>query len=137
MRQLLLGFANQVVFNFVGKNSTQPTVQSFLPLSFVQPFLRGGGRAVILEPLTQPERALLYQVRAFAQFRQQFIVVTLTGGTIQNFGSTLQPRRASRAAGNIDPTIGFIPVVVQRRRRSRTTAGTSRPSSSWSSSTAS
>ena len=54
--QLLMGFANQIVFNFVGKNPIQPTVQSSLPLSFVQPFLRGGGRAVILEPLTQAER---------------------------------------------------------------------------------
>ena len=34
----------------------QPTVKSFLPLTLVQPFLRGGGRAVTLEPLTQAER---------------------------------------------------------------------------------
>ena len=61
--QLLVGFANQVVFNFVGKNPIQPTVQSSLPLTFVQPFLRGGGRAVVLETLTQAERNLLYQVR--------------------------------------------------------------------------
>ena len=46
----------------------------------------------------------------FALFRQQFFVVTLTGGTIQNFGNTLQPGRFS-AAGNTDPTIGFLPVV--------------------------
>ena len=50
--------------------------------------MRGGGRAVTLEPLTQAERNLLYAVRTFALFRQQFFVVTLTGGTIQNFGST-------------------------------------------------
>ena len=65
----------------------QPNVISALPISFVQPLLRGGGRAVTLEPLTQAERNLLYAVRTFALFRQQFFVVTLTGGTIQNFGA--------------------------------------------------
>ena len=108
--QLLMGFANELVFNFVGKNPQQPTVLSALPITFVQPLLRGGGRAVILEPLTQAERNLLYQVRAFAQFRQQFLVVTLTGGTVQNFGSSF-PLAGFSSAGNTDPTVGFIPVA--------------------------
>ena len=107
-----MGFANELVFNFAGKNPQQPTVLSALPISFVQPLLRGGGRAVILEPLTNAGAATSStQVRAFAQFRQQFFVVTLTGGTIQNFGTGLQPRRASPRAGNTDPTIGFIPAA--------------------------
>jgi hypothetical protein len=108
--QLLMGFANQVAFNFVGKNPAQPTVISALPISFVQPLLRGGGRAVIMEPLTQAERNLLYAVRAFALFRQQFFVVTLTGGTIQNFGAGFQLQGFS-GAGNTDPTVGFLPVL--------------------------
>ena len=85
--QLLMGFANEVAFNFLNKNPAQPTVISALPISFVQPLLRGGGRAVILEPLTQAERNLLYAVRTFTLFRQQFFIVTLTGGSIQNFGN--------------------------------------------------
>ena len=108
--QLLMGFANQVVFNFVGKNPIQPTVQSSLPLTFMQPFLRGGGRAVVLENLTQAERSLLYQVRAFAQFRQQFIVDMLTGGTIPSLGVGFNLVGFS-TAGNTDPTIGFIPLA--------------------------
>ncbi len=108
--QLLMGFANQLLFNFTGKNSMQPTVVSSLPISFVQPLLRGGGRAVTLEPLTQDERSLLYAVRAFGLFRQQFFVVTLTGGTIQNFGNTFTLAGFS-SAGNTDPTVGFLPVV--------------------------
>ncbi len=108
--QLLMGFANEVAFNFLSKNPAQPTVISALPISFVQPLLRGGGRAVILEPLTQAERNLLYAVRSFALFRQQFFVVTLTGGTIQNFGQGFNLAGFS-TAGNSDPTIGFIPVV--------------------------
>jgi hypothetical protein len=108
--QLLMGFANEVMFNFLSKNPAQPTVISALPISFVQPLLRGGGRAVIMEPLTQAERNLLYAVRNFALFRQQFFVVTLTGGTIQNFGNTFNLAGFS-VSGNSDPTIGFIPVV--------------------------
>ena len=108
--QLLMGFANELLFNFAGKNPQQPTVISALPISFTQPLLRGGGRAVTLEPLTQAERNLLYQVRAFGLFRQQFFVVALTGGTIQNFGQTFTLAGFS-SAGNSDPTIGFLPVV--------------------------
>ncbi|MFO0954613.1 MAG: hypothetical protein U0835_26310, partial [Isosphaeraceae bacterium] len=75
--RLLAGFASQVIFNFAGKNGSQPTVRSYLPLSLVQPLLRGGGRAVTLEPLTSAERNLLYSIRSFAKFRQEFIVATL------------------------------------------------------------
>jgi len=113
--RILMGFANQVVFNFVGSKPFQPTVQSSLPLTFVQPFLRGGGRAVTLEALTLAERSLLYQVRTFAKFRQEFIVAVLIGGTVQNLGSTFALAGFS-SGGNSDPTIGFIPVVVNAAR---------------------
>jgi hypothetical protein len=108
--QLLMGFANEVAFNFLNKNPAQPTVISALPISFVQPLLRNGGRAVVLEPLTQAERNLLYAVRTFALFRQQFFVVTMTGGQIQNFGAGFNLQGFS-APGNTDPTVGFLPVV--------------------------
>jgi hypothetical protein len=109
--QILMGFANQVAFNFIGKNPQQPTVMSALPISFVQPFLKGGGRAVTLEPLTSAERTLLYGVRQFALFRQQFFVVTMTGGTVQNFGQTFNLAGFS-FSGNIDPTVGYIPALI-------------------------
>jgi hypothetical protein len=78
--RLATGFANQTIFNFVGANPRQPEVQSTLPLTIVQPFLAGGGRAVTLEPLTLAERNLLYEVRSFARFRQTFIPNVLTSG---------------------------------------------------------
>ncbi|MGA7495972.1 MAG: hypothetical protein WBX00_04515 [Isosphaeraceae bacterium] len=111
--QLLAGFANQVVFNFIGKNPIQPTVQSSLPLTFMQPFLRGAGRAVVLENLTQAERNLLYQVRTFAQFRQQFIVDMLTGGSIAQpgVGFNLVGFSTIGSNTNTDPTVGFIPLA--------------------------
>ena len=109
--QILLSFANQLVFNFVGKNPMQPTVRSFLPFQAVVPFLRGGGRAVTLEALTQAERNLLYAVRQFALFRQQFVVTTLTGGTQIQFGTSTTTGGFAAGSGNQDPTTGFLNVV--------------------------
>lgn len=119
--KLVMGFANQVVFNFLGPHSRQPSVQSQLPLSFVQPFLAGGGRAVTLEALTQAERNLLYQIRSFALFRQQFTVAILVGGSIQNFGSQVSSLGFT-GGGNNDPTTGYVNVledlqIVENNRR--------------------
>lgn len=100
--RFLAAFANTTVFNFVGNNPSQPTVSSSLPLSFVQPFLRNGGRAVVLEPLTQAERTLLYSIRDFARFRQLFFVSTLTQG--QPLGG---------AGGAADPSPGLLSVLQQ------------------------
>ncbi len=108
--KVIAGFANQVVFNFIGHNSIQPKVQSFLPVNIFLPFLRGGGRAVTLEPLTQAERSLLYAVRAFAKFRQEFIVATLVGGTDSQLRLS-RPDPRFTGGGNTDPIIGFINVL--------------------------
>jgi hypothetical protein len=108
--KILASFANQLVFNFVGKNPMQPTVHSYIPIQAVVPLLRGGGRAVTLEPLTTAERNLLYAVRAFALFRQQFTVATLTGGSEQTFGVSTVTQGFS-TGGNSDPVIGFLNVV--------------------------
>lgn len=109
--RVLVGFANQLVFNFVGKNSFQPRVQSFIPMSIVQPFLRGGGRAVTLEALTQAERSLLYTIRSFAKFRQEFTVSTLIGGSVQNFGSAVASLGFTGVTSSDPSNIGFINIV--------------------------
>src|SRR5207244_4340996 len=50
---LLLNFSNQTVFDFLNPKKTVST--STLNFDVIQPLLRGGGRAVTLEPLTQSE----------------------------------------------------------------------------------
>jgi hypothetical protein len=74
---LLANFANQTVYN-LGMNPG-PTSVSTVSLDFVQPFLRGGGRAVNLEPLTQAERNLVYAVRDFFRRRQEYFVFFAAG----------------------------------------------------------
>jgi hypothetical protein len=84
---LLFNFANQTVYN-LGMNPG-PTSVSTVSLDFVQPFLRGGGRAVALEPLTQAERNLVYAVRDYFRLRQEYFVFFAAGQP--NFIPGVQP----------------------------------------------
>lgn len=67
--QLLANFANSFVWEFTGRTSA---VNGSLSATLIQPLLRGFGRDVRLESLTQAERDTLYAVRDYARFRKQF-----------------------------------------------------------------
>jgi hypothetical protein len=86
---LLLSFSNRTVFDFLNPKKTISS--STLNFDAIQPLLRGGGQAVALEPLTQAERTLLYEVRSFARFRKELYVeiASNNGGSIS--GSAFQP----------------------------------------------
>lgn len=75
--ELVVGFANSLVWDFWGTDSDLFT--STLDFSLVQPLLRFGGRARVLEQLTQSERNLLANVRQMQQYRQGFYVDIVTG----------------------------------------------------------
>ena len=75
--ELLIGLANALVWDAWGSNSDVFT--STIDFAIVQPLLRAGGRAVVLERLTQSERSLLANVRQMQQFRQGFYVDIATG----------------------------------------------------------
>ena len=47
---------------------------SILSAAVSQPLLRGSGRAIALEELTQAERDTLYKIRTFNRFRKTFVV---------------------------------------------------------------
>jgi len=47
---------------------------SILNLTLTQPLLRGAGRRIAREPLTQAERDVVYAMRAFEHFRSTFVV---------------------------------------------------------------
>jgi outer membrane protein TolC len=67
--QLLVDFANSLVYEYTGDTRR---FSSNLLISLIQPLLRGAGRKVRLEALTQQERNVLYTVRDFARFRKRF-----------------------------------------------------------------
>ncbi len=62
-------------------------IGSLLSLSFTQPLLRGGGRLVAMENLTQAERNGVYGVRDFARYRKEFSVQVA-----QEYYSVIQAR---------------------------------------------
>ena len=69
--------------------------QSQLVGQLSQPLLRGGGRAVTMEDLTQAERNLLYALREFTQYRKEFAV-----DVASSYFSVLRNRDATVNAWN-------------------------------------
>ena len=66
--QLVVGLANSLIWEFSGPDDH--TALTLLDFSIVQPLLRGGGRDIVLENLTQTERTLLANVRQMERFRR-------------------------------------------------------------------
>jgi len=54
------------------------SLASVLTATVSQPLLRGRGRKIVQENLTQAERNALYQLRSFARFRKTFVVSTVS-----------------------------------------------------------
>jgi hypothetical protein len=109
---LLYRVANQTVFNLSSGAHQSLSSISNMSLDIAQPLLRGGGRAVTLEPLTQAERNLLYEIRNFARFRKEFFVSIAGGGGGSISGASFQ------ASGVIASTVlntgaftGFSPLA--------------------------
>jgi len=75
--QLVVGFANSMLWEYAGPN--QHTPNTVLNFAFVQPLLRFGNRAQVLERLTLSERLLLNNVRSMEMFRRGFYVEIVTG----------------------------------------------------------
>lgn len=77
--ELVVGFANSLVWQFSGSDSY--SASSVLDFSLVQPLLRYGGRARVMENLTQAERTLLNNVRQMERYRHGFYLEVMAGGT--------------------------------------------------------
>ncbi|MEE9603188.1 MAG: hypothetical protein V3V75_07780, partial [Thermoguttaceae bacterium] len=75
--ELVAGVANSLVWQFAGPDEYGAT--TLLDFSLVQPLLRGAGRAVVLERLTDSERALLANIRQMERFRRGFYTRIVNG----------------------------------------------------------
>jgi outer membrane protein TolC len=69
----IVGSIGASLFRVVTTGDTTQ-VSSDLSLAITQPLLRGAGKRITLEPLTQAERNLVYQVRSFERYRREFSV---------------------------------------------------------------
>ena len=77
--EAVVGLANSFIWQFSGNNSENAF--TILDFSLIQPLLRFGGRARVLEQLTLSERTLLANVRQFEQYRQGFYTEVVIGHT--------------------------------------------------------
>ncbi len=97
--QLLFDVANSFAFTFSGVNHT--TTTSTIGVTLMQPLLRGFGRRVRLEALTEGERVVLYAVRDFARFRKQFYVSLTTANNGGYMGLLLQLQTIRNQEANL------------------------------------
>lgn len=116
--QLLVDFANTFIWEFTGKSHT---ASSSIGAVLIQPLLRGYGRDVRLESLTQAERDVLYAVRDFARFRKQFWanVTVDAGGYLQLLRSVQAVRNAK---GNLKSQEETYALYLKRFAGGRTDA---------------
>ena len=98
--QLIVGIANNIVWNVSGSNTQ--SASTTIDFAFLQPLLRGAGRDVVMEGLTQAERALLADVRSFERFRRSFFLNITVGRTLEG-----QPQAiVNSASGNLGISTG-------------------------------
>ncbi len=75
--ELVVGMANSLVWQFSGPDDYSGV--TFLDFALVQPLLRLGGRARVMEGLTFSERSLLANVRSMERFQREFYVNIIAG----------------------------------------------------------
>ena len=113
--ELLVRLANQIVIDLSNGNPTVSVATLGLALSI--PFLRGGGFAVTLEPLTQAERTLLYAMRSYARFRSLFYTAIAGQGDYTNNPYGLQglSQNLGRGVGaNLTANqVGYLPTILR------------------------
>lgn len=116
---LLLRLANQTVVD-VSSNKGPTISTSNLVVDLSQPLLRGGGQAVALEPLTQAERDLLYEVRRYARYNKEFFTQIAGGpgsGAPGGASSLVLSSTNALNAGTIravSPVVGYLPTVLRK-----------------------
>lgn len=114
--EVLVGFANSFVFEFTGGDVN--LASSLANFSFIQPLLRGAGRDIALEQLTQAERLLLANLRAYGQFRQGLftqVVIGELGVTGPQRGFTSTSLQSFSGFGGVNGYLGLLQQAQQIR----------------------
>jgi len=99
--EMVVGLANSLVWQFSSPDSYQ--ANTLLDFSLIQPLLRAGGRAVVLESLTESERAMLANIRQLEQFRRGFYTEIVAG---RNPGPG--PSSAALTIGALSPSSRIV-----------------------------
>lgn len=113
--RVLGGFLNNFVKVFTSGGGWN--VSSLLSLSITQPLLAGFGSKVTLEPLTQAERNVIYEVRNFERFRRTFCIDIVNeylnllelDNTLKNQEANLKSLRLNRERAEAMAKAGRLP----------------------------
>lgn len=119
--QWALELANNTLWMFSGDNRTSSS--SLLSYSLTQPLLLGAGRKIVLENLTQSERAVLYDIRTLARFRKIFFGNVVVNGRGGGFLGLL---RTQQLVNNQRGNIRALAIQVERLRELNATPPTER-----------
>ena len=114
--ELLVGFANSFVFEFTGGDTN--LASSILNFTLLQPLLRGAGRDVELENLTQVERDLLANLRTYGHYRQGFYTQVAIGELGVNDVQRRGPSTSLRSypgQGGVGGYLGLLQQLQQIR----------------------
>ncbi len=95
----------------------QTSLGSVLSASITQPLLRGAGRKIAQENLTQAERDVLYEIRFFNRFRKTFVVSIVTDyyrvlqrrNEVINAENNYQRRLESKIRMEMEAQAGRVP----------------------------
>lgn len=112
--ELVAGVANSLVWQFSGPD--QYSANTILDFSLVQPLLRAGGRAVVLESLTLSERALLANIRQMERFRRGFYVQIVAGLSAGSGPSRSGPTITGLAVGGGSSASGILRLMEEQLR---------------------
>ncbi|MDR1957442.1 MAG: hypothetical protein LBQ54_00060 [Planctomycetaceae bacterium] len=108
--EYMIGIANSLTWTLAGPKESGPG--TVISMSILQPLLREGGRAIVLEELTKAERNLLANIRQMAFYRQGFYNTVVAGGR-----SVGMPTASGTPTGNstgISRSGGYISLLAQQ-----------------------
>jgi outer membrane protein TolC len=113
----LVGFGIALDWARFLTGDSRTSLGSVLTATVTQPLLRGRGRKIAQENLTQAERDVLYQIRSFNRFRKAFVVSIVTDyyGVLQerdrvtNAWNNYQRRAELRKRSEMEAALGRTP----------------------------
>ena len=110
--QATVDLANTITWQLAGPDTQ--AYNTILSTTFLQPFLREGGREYVLESLTRSERNLLANVRQMAFYRQGFYKTVVFGGNNVGVPSANGSPNSSSSGTNL--TGGYISLLASQVR---------------------
>ncbi|MCX7765437.1 MAG: TolC family protein [Candidatus Sumerlaeia bacterium] len=105
------------MFRYLDVLDPQKSAQSVITATLTQPLLKGAGKKVAMENLTQEERDVIYAIREFVRFRKTFSVniaksyfrILKQKDQVNNVGNNYQSLKLERERAELMAQAGRLP----------------------------